>query len=86
MSTQTDISYLTFPLESADMATSLASYLTNHGVEANPELNEVTCALTEPGEAAIAYQLRQAWSLFWANSDSELFGLPIFVRPGECDQ
>lgn len=85
MSTQTDISYLTFPLDSADMATSLASYLVNHGVEANPELNEVTCVLTEPGQAATAYQLRQAWSLFWMNSDAEVFGLPLFVRP-ECPQ
>lgn len=78
----TDIYYLTLPTDSADEATSLAAYLARHGYSAVAELNEVTCPITVEPAATTAdlHQLRGNWLKWWANSDSELFGLPVFVK------
>ncbi|QDH91724.1 hypothetical protein SEA_PHRAPPUCCINO_49 [Mycobacterium phage Phrappuccino] len=79
-----DICYLTLPVESADQAASLATYLNKHGVEAVAELNEVTCPIHDPAEAAPIYGLRRNWTLYWENSDAEIFGLPVFVKDSAC--
>jgi len=84
----TDICYLTLPLPSIDQAVSFAAYLNHHGYDAAAELNEVTCPLVDDPAlgAADIYQLRRNWDKWWANSDSELFGLPVFVRTEECHE
>jgi hypothetical protein len=80
----TDVSYLVFPLDDANMASSLAGYLTDHGLPSVAELNEVTCPLDQPGQATTAHQLRQAWTLYWQASDAELYSLPIFIKNDGC--
>lgn len=82
----TDICYLTLPVDSANQANSLAAYLNRHGYNAVAELNEVTCPISVDVGATTAdiHQLRQNWSKWWANEDAELFGLPIFVKSSEC--
>lgn len=83
----TDVCYLTLPVDSGNQATSLASYLTNHGITAVAEANEVTVPLEDPAAAADVYSLRQSWGLFWQHSDAALFSLPVFVKPstGCCE-
>lgn len=79
----TDICYLTLPANSADEASSLAAYLTGHGITAVSELNEVTIPMDDPARAADVMDLRKNWALYWQHSDSEIFGLPIFQK-SEC--
>lgn len=82
----TDVCYLTLPTDSANEATSLAAYLVRHGYNAVAELNEVTCSITDDPAVTTAdiHQLRGNWLKWWAHSDAELFGLPIFRKDSSC--
>lgn len=83
----TGVYYLSIPVESADQATSLARYLNAHGVEASGDgPDEVVCPIdsSEPRQLSLISTLHQHWRLFWENSDSELYGLPVYVKSGHC--
>jgi hypothetical protein len=78
----TDVYYLTLPVDSIDQGTSLADYLTKHGVHAEVELPDgVLCPVEEMSATGLIQQLHQHWKLYWQHSDAELFGLPVFVKP-----
>lgn len=81
MRSNTEIFYLTLPVDNADQAVSLSEYLNQHGVCAAPEGNDgVTCPLEDPTAAVVVHSLRKTWSLYWEHSDSSLFGLPILLK------
>lgn len=74
--------YVVIPTDQADEAESLAFYLNEHGVAAFVQAdNEVNCPL-EHGQAGFdaLETLRTTWRMFWDNSDSGLFGLPMYVK------
>lgn len=78
-----DVYYLGLPVESANQATSLASYLSAHGIPAEGEADQVVVPLPQrgPSKNRLVRQLHQSWKLFWEHSDSELYGLPVYVKP-----
>jgi hypothetical protein len=82
--TDTDAYYLVTALPDANQANSLAAYLTGHGLTAVAEANEVTVLLEEAAGAAVIYQLRKTWALYWKHSDSEIYGLPVFQKTAPC--
>ena len=89
--TSVDVYYLNLPVSSADQASSLANYLSAHGIPAEGETDQVVCPLPQRGAIArqhrLIRQLHQSWKLFWENSDSELYGLPVYVKPSVgCSQ
>jgi hypothetical protein len=84
MHTDTDTYYLVVALPDQNQATSLATYLTGHGLTAIAELNEVTIPMDDPTKAAVVQQLRKSWALYWEHSDSEIFGLPVFQKTAPC--
>lgn len=79
--THVDVSYQTILTNTEDEAVSLAGYLTEHGVFAIVTDDNHVSALSDDTEAFETIQtLKRTWRLFWDNSDSGLFGLPLFVK------
>lgn len=77
----TDVSYHTTVLPSADEAESLRGYLTEHGFFAILEGKKVlTCTVENAEDYAMIQILKTTWRRFWDNSDSGLFGLPMFIK------
>ncbi len=79
---QIDIEYKTIMLASQDEATSLAGYLNEHGIFAvvNAEDHSVSATTATADDDAAIRVLKGTWRMFWDNSDSGLFGLPLFVK------
>jgi hypothetical protein len=78
---QTRVSYRTMMTEGTDEAESLSGYLNEHGVFAivsNGHEVSVACEDTETFE--LLSTLQTTWQRFWDNSDSGLFGLPMFIK------
>lgn len=81
--TTAGVSYQTILTSNADEATSLAGYLTEHGLFATCNGAEVS-ALSDDVETFQAIQtLKGTWKMFWDNSDSGLLGLPMFIKTEE---
>lgn len=81
-----DVYYLSLPVDSTDQASSLASYLSNHGIEAAGEVDAVVCPVSCSGpnlsrSVLLIRQLHHSWRMFWQNSDAELYGLPVYRKP-----
>lgn len=77
-----DVEYKTIMLESADEAESLAGYLNEHGIfaVANVDEKSVSATTANSDDDAAIRVLKGTWRRFWDNSDSGLFGLPLFVK------
>lgn len=84
MHTGTDTFYLIIALPDSGQASSLATYLTGHGITAVAEINEVTVPMTDPASSAVVQQLRKTWALYWEHSDAEIYGLPVFQKTSPC--
>lgn len=80
MTTVKNISYHTIQTDGADEAASLAYYLSEHGVAAQPEGDAVELALPDVETFTRVEMLKQTWTFFWENSDTGLFGLPVYVK------
>lgn len=82
---ETEIFYLTLPVDNSDQGLSLSEYLNQHGVCAAPEGNDaVVCPMEDPLRTVLVHTLRKSWSLYWEHSDSGLFGLPMMIKSGDC--
>lgn len=79
---QIDVEYKTIMTASIDEAESLAGYLNEHGVFAvvNSADHSVSATTTDSDTDALIRTLKGTWRAFWDNSDSGLFGLPMFVK------
>ena len=76
-----DVEYKTIMTASQDEAESLAGYLNEHGVFAVTSDDHSVSATTVDAETdALISTLKTTWRRFWDNSDSGLFGLPMFVK------
>lgn len=76
-----DVSYQKILLDSHDEADSLAGYLNEHGVFAVvQDTNEVSVVSENADTDQLIRTLRTTWRRFWDNSDSGLFGLPMFIK------
>lgn len=79
--TRTDVDYHTLMTASRDEAESLAGYLNEHGVFAfTQEDHAVLAASQDLDTDELIRTLKRTWRHFWDNSDSGLFGLPMFVK------
>ena len=78
---QVKVSHQTITMDSNDEAESLAGYFGEHGVFAfvTDEV-EVRAASQGAETDALIRTLQGTWQHFWDNSDSGLFGLPMFVK------
>jgi hypothetical protein len=75
----TDLFYYTQPVESADQALSLSTYLGRHGIIAHQDgTDQVTIPVEHPDQTAEIYALIKTWRKFWEHSDKGLLELPIY--------
>lgn len=77
-----NISYHTIQTDHTDEAASLAHYLNEHGVCAQQVDDTVELPVPDANTFTRIEMLKQTWGLFWENSDSGLFGLPMYVKNG----
>ncbi|QZE10433.1 hypothetical protein SEA_SCOOBYDOOBYDOO_87 [Mycobacterium phage ScoobyDoobyDoo] len=78
--THADVEHKTITVATEDEAESLAGYLNEHGIFASAE-DKTVLALSNDDETDQAIRvLKSTWRRFWDNSDSGLFGLPMFVK------
>jgi hypothetical protein len=85
---QSEIYYLNLPAGSADQVTSLVSYLKAHGIEAAEDYpDDVICPIdpSRPAQLSLIHDLHRHWRRFWEHSDSELYGIPLYVKPADAD-
>lgn len=75
-----NISYTTIQTDHLDEAESLAYYLNEHGIYANAKGDGVEVPVPDRETFDKIEMLKQTWELFWENSDSGLFGLPLYVK------
>ena len=75
-----NISYHTIQTDHTDEAASLAHYLNEHGVCAQHINDTVELPVPDADTFNRVEMLKQTWALFWENSDSGLFGLPMYVK------
>lgn len=75
-----NISYHTIQTDHVDEAASLAHYLNEHGVCAQHSGDAVELAVPDADTFHLVEMLKKTWALFWENSDSGLFGLPMYVK------
>lgn len=78
-----NISYHVIQTDHADQAASLALYLTEHGVPAsqvNDQADSVELAVPDVETFSRVELLKTTWAIFWENTDTGLFGLPIYVK------
>lgn len=75
-----NISYHTIQTDHTDEAASLAHYLNEHGVCAQHINDTVELPVPDADTFTRVEMLKQTWALFWENSDSGLFGLPMYVK------
>lgn len=80
MATVKNISYQTIQTDHADEAASLAFYLNEHGVCAQHTDDTVELPIPNVETFQKVELLKQSWLLFWENSDSGLFGLPMYIK------
>jgi hypothetical protein len=80
MATVKNISYQTIQTDHADEAASLAFYLNEHGVCAQQADDTVELPIPDVDTFQKVELLKQSWLLFWDNSDSGLFGLPMYIK------
>lgn len=80
MATVKNISYQTIQTDHADEAASLAFYLNEHGVCAQQTNDTVELPIPDVETFQKVELLKQSWLLFWENSDSGLFGLPMYIK------
>lgn len=80
MATIKNISYHTIQTDHVDEAASLAAYLNEHGVCAQQVDDTVELPVPDVDTFTRVETLKSTWSLFWENSDSGLFGLPLFIK------
>lgn len=77
-----NISYHTIQTHHTDEAASLAYYLNEHGVCAQQIEDTVELPVPDAETFTRVETLKQTWAMFWENSDSGLFGLPMYVKQG----
>ena len=77
-----DVFYVTYVLDTHEEATSLAEYLSAHGIvdAVVTSTSEVTISLTNPSKVHHIYQLRHNWSAYWRHHVESLFGLRVYVK------
>lgn len=75
-----NISYHTIQTDHCDEAESLAFYLMEHGLNACAQRDTVEAPVLTREVYDQIEMLKQTWQLFWDNSDSGLFGLPMYVK------
>lgn len=75
-----NISYHTIQTDHVDEAESLAFYLMEHGLDAQPHQDAVECPVPNRAIYDQIELLKQTWHLFWDTSDSGLFGLPMYMK------
>lgn len=80
MATVKNISYHTIQTDHVDEAASLASYLNEHGVCAQQVDDTVELPVPDSDTFIRVEMLKSTWALFWENSDSGLFGLPMYIK------
>jgi len=80
MATVKNISYQTIQTDHADEAASLAFYLNEHGVCAQQADDTVELPIPDVDTFQKVELLKASWLLFWDNSDSGLFGLPMYIK------
>lgn len=78
---QVKVTHQTITMESPDEAESMAGYLSEHGifVFVTDEV-EVRAASQDADADQLIRTLQTTWQSFWDNSDSGLFGLPMFIK------
>lgn len=75
-----DVSHQAITVSTADEADSLAGYLNEHGIFAITDGAEVRAASPDVDTDTNIRTLKSTWRMFWDNSDSGLFGLPMFIK------
>jgi hypothetical protein len=80
MATVKNITYHAIQTDHVDEAASLAFYLNEHGVCAQQVDDTVELPIPDADTFARVESLKATWALFWENSDSGLFGLPMYVK------
>lgn len=76
-----DVSHQVISTTHPDEAESLAGYLTEHGIFAFvAEELDVRVASPDLESDTLIRMLKATWRLFWENSDSGIFGLPLFIK------
>jgi hypothetical protein len=80
MATTKNISYHVIQTDHVDEAASLAFYLNEHGVCAQQVEDTVELPMLDVDVFTTVEALKQTWALFWENSDSGLFGLPMYIK------
>ena len=80
MATVKNISYQTIQTDHADEAASLSFYLNEHGVCAQQTDDTVELPIPNVETFQRVELLKASWALFWDNSDSGLFGLPMYIK------
>lgn len=75
-----NILYHTIQTDHVDEAKSLAYYLNEHGVFANARGDGVELAVPDRDTYDQIATLKSTWQMFWENSDSGLFGLPVYTK------
>ena len=80
MATVKNISYHTIQTDHVDEAASLAFYLNEHGVCAQHTGDVVELPIPDVDTFTRVETLKATWALFWDNSDSGLFGLPMYTK------
>lgn len=79
-----DVSHQVITFDSPDEAESFAGYLNEHGVFSFvTDETEVRAAATDNETDAMIRTLKGTWRRFWDNSDSGLFGLPLFIKENQ---
>lgn len=75
-----NISYHTIQTDHVDEAASLSLYLNEHGVCAQDTGDIVELPVPDAETFEKVEMLKKSWALFWENSDSGLFGLPMYIK------
>lgn len=75
-----NISYHTIQTDHVDEAQSLAFYLMEHGLDAHAARDAIEVPVPDRDTFDQVEMLKQTWRMFWNNSDSGLFGLPMYVK------
>ena len=75
-----NVTYHTIQTDHVDEAASLAFYLNEHGVCAQQVNDTVELPLPDVEAFTKVETLKATWALFWENSDSGLFGLPMYIK------
>lgn len=75
-----NVSYHTIQTDHVDEAASLALYFNEHGVCAQHVNDTVELPVPNAETFERVELLKQTWALFWENSDSGLFGLPMYTK------